>query len=126
MTTHLASLERRIALLETSARRWRASAIAVSAVGVMLAAAAFRQPQVSQTLETERITLRQSHAGNGIVPGFSSRAELSLGRGGGLRIQFFNDSAGSTRRVVPELSLLNADGQEVTRLGGAIFRPLSN
>lgn len=116
MTNEFANVERRVAALEHSARRWRMTAVLCATLSVVLVAAGFRVSRPQQAVDAERITLHRSSA---VGARFGNQSvELSVGLDGGLQMQFSADSV-PRGRLVPsaELRLIDATGHEVARLG---------
>ena len=126
MENERSTLERRIANLETAARRWRTAAVVLASLACVLVGSAFYATRTQQNVDAERITLRSSATQQGpfAVPG--SRVELSVSLDGGLQLRFLADSA--PRHAIKqkvELKLLDADGRDVARLGPPGFMPVT-
>ncbi|HKS04896.1 MAG TPA: hypothetical protein VJR92_01165 [Gemmatimonadaceae bacterium] len=127
MTVDLQQLESRIRSLESTTKRWRVFATALCAAAVAIAATAFRPMQSAATIDAQRITLRSEGLEVGRLKLPASRMEMSLDRGGSLRLQYFSDSVDgqALSRQRPELRILDANGREVARLGDVAFRLLT-
>lgn len=126
MTVDLQQLETRVQSLELTAKRWRVVATTLCMFVVALGVTAFYPTQSVPTIDAQRITLHSEGVTVGTIRIPPSRVEMSLDRGGSLRLQYFADSIAERPPLPqrPELRLLDATGHEVARLGAVAFRLL--